>query len=315
MIHTRICDLLEIEYPLFQGGMAWISTGDLAAAVSNGGGLGIIAAMSMDGETLRQEIRRTRTLTNKPFGVNIMLQSPYVQQVAQTVIEERVPVLTTGAGSPAKYMPAWLDAGIKVIPVIASTGMAKRAMRDGASALIAEGCESGGHIGELTTMALLPQVRDVTDLPLLAAGGIADGRGAAAAFMLGAEGIQLGTRFLCATECPVHENYKQQVLKASDIDSIITGKRLGHAVRSLKTPFSRNYWQAECSREISDEQLEALGKDALRLAALEGDEQNGCFMAGQIAGLVKQEQPAAEIIREIFAHMEQVLKGANQWVK
>lgn len=315
MIHTRICDLLHIEYPIFQGAMAWIADAELAAAVSNGGGLGIIAAMSMDGETLRQEIRRIRTLTDKPFGVNIMLKSPHVEEVARTVTEEKVPVLTTGAGDPTKYMKAWLSAGIQVIPVIASVSMAKRAMRAGAAALIAEGGESGGHIGELTTMALVPQVCDIATVPVIAAGGIANGRGAAAALMLGAEGIQLGTRFLLATECGVHANYKQKVQNAGDIDTIVTGKRLGHAVRSLKTPFSRNYIQAEYDRNVTDEYLESLGTDALRRAAVEGDEQNGCFMAGQSAGMVKKEQPAAQIIREIFAEMEQVLAGANKWLK
>jgi enoyl-[acyl-carrier protein] reductase II len=315
MIQTKVCELLQIEYPIFQGGMAWISDGDLAAAVSNGGGLGIIAAMSMDGETLRREIRRTRTLTSKPFGVNIMLMSPHVAEVAHIVIEEQVPVLTTGAGNPAKYMKDWLAAGIQVLPVIASVAMAKLAMRAGATALIAEGCESGGHVGELTTMALVPQVCDIADIPVIAAGGIADGRGAAAVFMLGAEGLQLGTRFLLAAECNVHANYKNLVLKAKDIDTITTGKRLGHPVRSLKTPFSRNYFKAEYDTKITDEQLENLGVGALRLAAIEGDTQNGCFPAGQIAGLVHKEQPAAEIIREIFIDMERVLMEAQQWIK
>lgn len=314
MIRTRVCELLNIEYPIIQGGMAWIANGELAAAVSNGGGLGIISAMNAGGDFLRREIKKARALTDKPFGVNIMLMSPYAGEVAQIVVEERVPVLTTGAGDPGKYMEAWLGAGIQVLPVIASVAMAKRVLRSGATALIAEGGESGGHVGELTTMALVPQICDITELPVIAAGGIADGRGAAAAFMLGAEGLQLGTRFLAATECKVHENYKQLVLKARDIDTITTGKRLGHPVRSLKTPFSRRFFQAEYDPAVTDDQLEALGADSLRKAAIEGDEQNGCFMAGQVAALVNKEQPAAEIIREIFTEMENMLSGADKWI-
>jgi enoyl-[acyl-carrier protein] reductase II len=294
--------------------MAWISDGKLAAAVSNGGGLGIIAAGNAPGSYVREQIHIAASLTNKPFGVNIMLLSPFVDEVAQVVAEEKVSVVTTGAGNPTKYMALWKNAGIHVIPVVPSVSMAKLVTRLGADALIAEGGESGGHIGELTTMVLVPQVCDATDLPVIAAGGIADGRGMAAAFMLGACGVQLGTRFLVAEECSVHPNYKDKILKASDLSTITTGKRLGHPVRSLKTPFSRALFEAEYS-DISDEELELMGTGKLALAARDGDLQNGCFLAGQIAGMVKKEQPAAEIIREICEGAEPLLKGAAAWVK
>ncbi|MBQ9931861.1 MAG: enoyl-[Firmicutes bacterium] len=314
MIRTPLCDILNIEYPVLQGGMAWIADGELAAAVSNGGGLGIIAAGNAPGDYVREEIRKAAALTDKPFGVNIMLLSPFVDEVAQVVAEEKVAVVTTGAGNPSKYMKGWLEAGIKVIPVVPSVAMAKLMTRIGATALIAEGGESGGHVGELTTMVLVPQVCSVTDLPVIAAGGIADGRGVAASFMLGACGVQLGTRFLVAEECNVHPNYKEKVLKANDLATMVTGKRLGHPVRSLKNPFSREYWKAEYS-DMPDEELENLAVGALRLAAKEGDLQKGCFLAGQIAGMVNKEQPAADIIREIMEEAEPVLKGACKWVK
>ncbi|MGI5824190.1 MAG: enoyl-[acyl-carrier-protein] reductase FabK [Bacillota bacterium] len=307
MIKTRICELLNIEYPIFQGGMAWIAESTLAAAVSNAGGLGVIAGMNGDPEYLRAEIRKTKELTSKPFGVNIMLMSPYAEQAAQLVIEEQVPVVTTGAGSPGKFMQAWLAAGIKVVPVVPSVAFAKMAAKQGAAAVIAEGCESGGHIGELTTMTLVPQVCDAVSVPVLAAGGIADGRGVAASMMLGAEGVQLGTRFLVAEECTVHETYKEKVLKAKDIDTIATGKRLGHAVRSLKTPFSREYLRMEYDPNVQAADLEKLGAGALRLAACEGDTQRGCFMAGQSAGMVHKRQTCAEIIAEIFSEAEGIL--------
>jgi enoyl-[acyl-carrier protein] reductase II len=237
MIKTPICDLLGIEYPIIQGGMAWIADADLAGAVSNAGGLGLIAAMSADAEWLRQQIRKAKQITDKPFGVNIMLMSPHADEVARVVIEEGVQVVTTGAGSPVKYMKDWLAAGIKVIPVVPSTAIAKLMERNGASAVVAEGGEAGGHVGDLTTMTLIPQVCDAVNIPVIAAGGIADGRGVAAAFMLGAVGVQLGTRFIASKECNVHTVYKQKVIKAKDIDTIVTGKRLGHPVRCLKTPF------------------------------------------------------------------------------
>ena len=315
MIKTRICDLLGIEYPIFQGGMAWIADGQLAAAVSEAGGLGIISAMNADSEYIRNEIKIARSLTNEPFGVNVMLLSPFADEVAAALAEEKVPVITTGAGNPSKYMKIWNDAGIKVIPVVPSVGMTKLVTRAGAAAVIAEGGESGGHIGELTTMALVPQVCDATHLPVIAAGGIADGRGVAASFMLGAEGVQLGTRFLSAKECSVHPIYKEKIIKAGDLATTTTGKRLGHPVRSLRTTFTREIAKHEFSSEISDDELEQMAVGALRLAAKEGDEKRGCFLAGQIAALVKKEQPAAEIVREIFEEAEVILKGAGKWVK
>lgn len=314
MIRTVLCDLLDIKHPVFQGGMAWISDGKLAAAVSNGGGLGIIAAGNAPADYVRQQIRVAQSLTDKPFGVNIMLLSPFADTVALAVAEEKVAVVTTGAGNPSKYMERWNAAGVKVIPVVASVAMAKLVTRLGAAAVIAEGGESGGHVGDLTTMTLVPQVCDVTDLPVIAAGGIGDGRGIAAAFMLGACGVQMGTRFVVAKECSVHPNYKERVLKATDISTIVTGKRLGHPVRSLKTPFSREYFKAEYSN-ISDEELEAMGAGALRLAVQEGDLNSGCFLCGQIAAMVKKEQSASDIIHEVMEEAEDILKGGCKWVK
>lgn len=314
MIKSEICEMLGIEYPVFQGGMAWIADGKLAAAVSNGGGLGIIAAGNAPGEYVREQVRIAAKLTDKPIGVNIMLMSPYADDVARVVAEERVSVVTTGAGNPSKYMKDWKEAGIKVIPVVASVAMAKLMTRLGASAVIAEGGESGGHVGELTTMVLVPQVCDATPLPVIAAGGIADGRGVAAAFMLGACGVQMGTRFLSAEECTVHPNYKEKVLKAGDLCTMVTGKRLGHPVRSLRTPFAREYSKAEYGG-MPDGQLEEMATGALRRAVQEGDNEKGCFLAGQIAAMVKNEQPAAEIIKEVMDEAEPILLGAPKWVK
>ena len=314
MIRSEICDLLGIEYPVFQGGMAWIADGKLAAAVSNGGGLGIIAAGNAPGEYVKEQIKKARELTEKPIGVNIMLMSPFADEVAKVVTEEKVDVVTTGAGNPSKYINEWKAAGIKVIPVVASVAMAKLMTRLGASAVIAEGGESGGHVGELTTMVLVPQVCDATDLPVIAAGGIADGRGVAAAFMLGACGVQMGTRFLSAEECTIHPEYKQKILKAGDLCTMVTGKRLGHPVRSLRTPFAREYSKAEYGG-MPDDELEALGAGALRRAVQEGDSEKGCFLAGQIAAMVKKEQPAAEKIKEVMEQAEPVLLGASKWVK
>ena len=306
--------MLGIKYPVFQGGMAWIADGKLAAAVSNGGGLGIIAAGNAPADYVQEQIKIAKSLTDKPIGVNIMLMSPYADDVAKVVAENKVEVVTTGAGNPSKYMKSWLDAGIKVIPVVASVAMAKLMTRVGAAALIAEGGESGGHVGELTTIVLVPQVCDATNLPVIAAGGIADGRGVAAAFMLGAQGVQMGTRFLSAYECSVHHTYKEKVLKANDLCTMVTGKRLGHPVRSLRTPFTREYFKAEYST-MSDEELEKLATGALRLAAKEGDVEKGCFLAGQIAAMVKKEQPAAEIIKEVIEEAEPILLRAPQWVE
>ena len=315
MIHTDVCDRIGIEYPIFQGGMAWVSEHVLAAAVSNAGGLGIISAMNAPGEYLRKEIRACREMTDRPFGVNVMLMSPHAPEVAKVILEEKVPVVTTGAGLPGVYMKEWVPAGIKVVPVVPSVAIAKRVAREGATAVIAEGCESGGHVGELTTMALVPQVVDAVDVPVLAAGGIADGRGIAAVFMLGARGVQVGTRFLCANECQVHPNYKKKILAARDIDTVVTGKRLGHPVRCLKNPFARSFGQMEYDSSLTNEEIEAFGAGSLRKAAVEGDMENGSIMAGQIAALVKEEQPAAQIIREMFAQAEQLLAEAAKWVR
>ena len=306
--------MLGIRYPVFQGGMAWIADGKLAAAVSEGGGLGIIGAGNAPASFVREQIQVVRSLTDKPFGVNIMLLSPFADEVAACVAEEKVPVVTTGAGNPSKYMKSWLDAGIKVIPIVPSVAMAKLVTRLGASAVIAEGGESGGHVGELTTMVLVPLIKDATDLPVIAAGGIADGRGVAASFMLGACGVQMGTRFLSAEECNIHPTYKEKIVKANDLCTMVTGKKLGHPVRSLRTNFSRNYFNAEYGG-MPDEELEALGSGALRLAVQEGDLQNGCFLSGQIAAMVNKVQPAADIVREVMEEAEPILKGAAEWVK
>lgn len=314
MIKSDICTMLGIEYPVLQGGMAWIADGRLAAAVSNGGGLGIIAAGNAPGEAVRAQIQLAKQLTDQPIGVNVMLLSPFAEEVARVVAEERVAVVTTGAGNPAPYIKAWLAAGIRVIPVVASVAMAKLMTRLGASALIAEGGESGGHIGELTTMVLVPQICDATPLPVIAAGGIADGRGVAAALMLGAQGVQMGTRFLSAEECTIHPVYKEKILKAGDLCTMVTGRRLGHPVRSLRTKFARAYAKAEYGG-MSDEELEALARGALRLAVQEGDAENGCFLSGQIAAMVKKEQPAAEIVREVMEEAEPLLLGASRWVR
>ncbi len=313
MIRTTICEMLGIDYPVFQGGMAWIADGRLAAAVSESGGLGIIAAGNASGDYVREQIRIARGITGKPIGVNIMLLSPHADEVARVVIEEKVDVVTTGAGNPSAYIKEWIAAGIKVIPVVASVGMARLMARLGASALIAEGGESGGHVGELTTMVLVPQVCDAVELPIIAAGGIADGRGAAAAFMLGAQGVQMGTRFLSANECTIHPVYKEKILKASDLCTMVTGKRTGHPVRSLRTEFSRAYSSAEYAG-ASDESLKEMASGAFRLAVQEGDTQKGCFLSGQVAAMVKKEQPAAEIVKEVMEEAESILLGAAKWI-
>ena len=311
MISTIVNESLGLAFPLFQGGMAWIADGKLAAAVSEAGGLGIISAMA-GGDYLRGQIKIARELTKKPIGVNLMLQSNTADEAAQIIIDEGVEVVTTGAGMPTKYMPAWLDADIKVIPVIASVAMAVRMEKLGAFAVVAEGQESGGHIGELTTMALVPQVVDAVSIPVIAAGGIADGRGVAASFMLGAKGVQLGTRFLVAKECGVHHNYKQMVLDANDTSTITTGRRFGgNTCRQLKNQFSRNFIKVEYAPESTAETVADLGVGALRRAAIDGDTKTGCFLAGQISGMVKTEQTASEIINEIFAEAEQLLSGTK----
>ena len=295
---------------MFQGAMAWISDAQLAAAVSEAGGLGIIAAGHAPGDYVREQIQKAKSLTNNPFGVNIMLMSPHADEVAIVLSEERVEVIVTGAGNPIKYMKMWQYS--KVIPVVASTALAKMMARSGAFAIIAEGSESGGHIGELSTMALVPQVCDVVDIPVIAAGGIGDGRGVVSAFMLGASAIQVGTRFLLAKECSVHPQYKELILKAKDIDTIATGKRLGHPVRALKTPFSREFAAKEYDSSVSNEELEAFGAGALKRAAVDGDVASGCFMAGQISGMFKKEQTSKEIIAEMFDQAEGLIK---RWAK
>ena len=316
MISTVIDKSLGLEFPIFQGGMAWVADASLAAGVSNAGGLGIIAAMNSNGEQLREEIRKCKEMTDKPFGVNIMLMSPFADEVADVVIEEGVKVITTGAGNPGKYMKKWLEADIKVIPVIPSVALARKMEKAGAFAVIAEGGESGGHVGDLTTMALVPQVVDAVSIPVIAAGGIADGRQVAAAFMLGAVGVQVGTRFLVAEECTISQEYKDRVLKAKDIDTVVTGKRLGHPVRSIRNSFTREYTKAEYnSSEVSDEELENMGLGRLRMAVKDGDVSNGTVLAGQVASMVKKEQPAREIITEMFEQAEEVLNGATKWVK
>lgn len=313
---SPLTTLLGIEYPILQGGMAWIADGNLAAAVSKGGGLGIIAAMNADATYLKEQISILRSKTDKPFGVNIMLQSPYASEAAQVVIDEKVPVVTTGAGIPSSYMPAWLAAQIKVIPVVASVDSARLMERLGATAVIAEGAEAGGHIGELGSIALWPLVSQSIGIPLIAAGGIADGRGLAAAFLLGAQGAQMGTRFLLAEECNIHPNYVEMVQKAKDISTIVTGRRFGGgAVRALKNPFTRNFLKEEYAPDADPKRIAALGSGALRLAVINGDKTHGCFMAGQVAGLINTVEPAAEICSKICQEAAQILKGAEKWVK
>ena len=310
MIKSRICDMLGIQYPVFQGGMAWVADASLASAVSNAGGLGLISSINAGTEAVRNEIRKCRELTDKPFGVNIMLQAPNADEIAQMVVEEGVKILTTGAGSPAKYMETWKAAGIKVIPVVASVALALKMQAAGADAVVAEGAESGGHVGELHTMALIPQVVDALDIPVIAAGGICDGRGAAAAFMLGAEAVQVGTRFLVAEECTVHQAYKEKILKASDISTIVTGKTLGHPVRSIKTPFSKKFAKMEADPSTSPEEILAFGSGALRKAVQEGDP-DGTYMAGECAGMVKKIEPAKTIVEDLILGAEAVISNFN----
>jgi enoyl-[acyl-carrier protein] reductase II len=304
---TRLTELVGITYPIFQGGMAWVAEHRLAAAVSNAGGLGIIAAANAPSEVILNEIKECQKLTNNPFAVNIMLLSDNVDEVAQMVIDEGVKVVTTGAGNPGKYMQKWKDAGIVVIPVVASSALAIMMERAGADAVIAEGCEAGGHIGELTTMALIPQIVDSVKIPVIAAGGVADSRGVVAAFALGADAVQVGTRFLVAKECRAHANYKAKVIKAKDIETDVTGRASGHPVRSLRNKLTRQYKKFE-KEGMSQEELNAMGVGALRLAVIEGDVVKGTVMAGQIAGLVKKEQTCNEIIQELFNGVPSVLE-------
>ena len=307
MFKTKICELCGIEYPIFQGGMAWVSDYRLASAVSEAGGLGIIAAGHLAPEEVREQIRKTRERTSKPFGVNIMLMSPYVDDIMRVVVEEKVAVVTTGAGNPGKYVKMLKEAGIRVIPVVASVALAQRMQREGVDAVIAEGMESGGHIGEITTMALVPQVVDAVDIPVIAAGGIGDARGFLAALMLGAEGVQIGTRFALSKECAVHENWKKLYIKARDRDTVVTGRSTGHPVRVIKNKLSRKFEQLE-KQGAPKEELERLGAGALKAAAIEGDVEWGSVMAGQIVGMLKEEKSVKEIIDEIINGAQQLLK-------
>ncbi len=303
---TRICKMLGIKYPVFQGGMAWVATAELAAAVSNGGGLGIIAAGGAPAEAVREQIKKCRALTDKPFGVNVMLMSPFADEVMQVIIEEKPAVVATGAGNPGKYMEALKNAGIKVCPVVASVAMAKKMEKDGADAVIAEGTEAGGHIGELTTMVLVPQVADAVDIPVIAAGGFADKRGMVAAMALGAEGIQVGTRFICSDECIAHDNYKQAVIKAKDRDAVVTGRSTGAPVRALKNKLTREYIRLE-KEGASAEEIEQLGVGGLRRAFMDGDTQTGSLMAGQSAAMVDKIEPCADIIKSYFEDIDAIL--------
>ena len=306
MFKSIICKLLGIKYPLIQGGMAWIADAELASAVSNAGALGVIAAGYAPGEWIREEIRKTRRLTEKPFGLNIMLLNPNADEIARIAVQEKVKVVITGAGNPGKYVQMWKENNILVFPVVPSVALAVRMERAGADAVIAEGGEAGGHVGELTTMSLIPQVTDAINIPVLAAGGIADGRGLAAAWMLGASGIQIGTRFLVAYECNVHKNYKQKILAAKDTSTIVTGRPTGHPVRIIKNRLARDFQQLE-KRNASLEEYEELGKGSLYRSAREGDMDYGSIMAGQSAGLVKKEQTCKEIIEEIFLEAEKII--------
>lgn len=300
---NRICELLGIEYPIIQGGMAWVATAELAAAVSNAGGLGLIAAGGAPADVVREQIKKARTLTDKPFGVNVMLMSPFSDEVMEVVIEEKPAVVATGAGNPGKYIERLKEAGIKIMPVIASVAMAKRMEKAGADAVIAEGTEAGGHIGELTTMVLTPQVVDAVSIPVVSAGGYADSRGTKAAFALGADGIQVGTRFICSTECIAHENYKNAVLKAKDRDAVVTGRSTGAPVRALKNKLTKEYQRLE-KEGASAEEIEALGVGGLRRAFQDGDIENGSLMAGQSAAMVHEIQPCAEIVKDYFKDVE-----------
>ncbi len=299
---NRICELLGIEYPIIQGGMAWVATAELAAAVSNAGGVGLIAAGSAPADWVREQISLARSLTDKPFGVNVMLMSPYAAEVMAVLIEEKVAVVTTGAGNPGQYIPALKEAGIVVIPVIPSVALAQRMEKAGADAVIAEGCEAGGHIGELTTMTLIPMVVDGVNIPVIAAGGVADRRGVAAAFALGAEGVQVGTRFLCSEECTVHQNYKDAVVAAKDRDAVVTGRFTGHPVRTLKNKLTKTMDKIEKEGDL--EAFEALGAGALKAAVVDGDTQMGSVMAGQSAGLIHDIKPCSEIVKDLFGGIE-----------
>lgn len=314
MFKTSICDVLGIKYPILQGGMAWVATAELAAAVSNAGGLGIIGAGNAPGDFVRNEIRKAKKLTDKPFGVNIMLLSPFVEEVIDIVYEERVPVITTGAGNPGKYIARFKEIGTKIIPVVPAVALAKKMEQEGVDAVIAEGTESGGHVGELTTMALVPQVVDAVNIPVIAAGGIADGRGLLSALALGAQGVQLGTIFVCAAECTAHDNYKQAIVKAGDRGTVVTGRITGHPVRILKNKLAREFEKLEKANAGADE-YEKLGVGRLKAAVVDGDADHGSVMAGQISGLVKGIKPAKEIIEDIIKEAHEVLNTVSTLAK
>lgn len=309
-MNTNICEMLNIKYPIFQGGMAWVAEHNLVSAVSNAGGIGVIAAGGAPVEYVRDEIRKTRELTDKPFGVNIMMLSPSAEEIAYMVAEEKVNVVTTGAGNSEKYFEMWKEKGIKIIPVVASVALAKRVAKRGVDAVIAEGCESGGHIGSSTTMTLVPQVVDAVDIPVIAAGGIGDGRGMAAAFMLGATAVQIGTRFLVADECIIHDNYKEKVINAKDIDSVVTGTTTGHPVRVLRNKMTKEYIRLE-HNGVGYEELERMTLGSLRKAVIDGDKDNGSFMAGQIAGLISKRQSCEQIITEIVSEADKLLRNGD----
>ncbi len=312
MFETEVCKILNIKYPILQGGMAWVATAELAAAVSNAGGLGIIGAGNAPAEVVRSEIKKAKELTEKPFGLNVYYMSPFVEEIIDLVVEERVPVITTGAGNPGKHIDKLKRVGTKVIPVVSSVALAKRLNRLGVDAFIAEGMECGGHIGELTSMALVPQIVDAVDVPVIAAGGIGDGRGMVAAFALGAKGVQLGTRFVCAEECKVHKNYKEALLKARDRDTVVTGSSTGHPVRVLKNKLARKFLEME-KQGVPPEELEKLGTGKLRDAVIEGDVVYGSLMAGQVAGMISKIQPAREIIEEIISEASMIIKKLSEY--
>ncbi|MGM0396090.1 MAG: enoyl-[acyl-carrier-protein] reductase FabK [Bacillota bacterium] len=310
MFDSRLKELLGIKYPIFQGGMAWVATSELAAAVSEAGGLGIIAAGNAPGDYVRNEIRKLKTMTDKPFGVNIMLLSPFVEDIVDIVCDEKVPVVTTGAGNPGKFLQRFREQNIKVIPVVPTVSLAKRLEKQGVDALIAEGTEAGGHIGELTTMALVPQVCDAVSIPVIAAGGIADGRGVVAALALGANGVQLGTRFVCSTEAKVHQNYKDKLINAKDRDALVTGRSTGHPVRVIRNQFTREFMELE-KTGATVEELERMGAGRLRLAVVEGDVDKGSVMSGQIVGMIRDIKPCSEIIEQLIDEAKRVLGSLN----
>lgn len=311
-MQTELTRLLGIQYPIIQGGMAWVAECHLAAAVSEAGGLGIIGAANAPADWVRDQIRETKKLTDKPFGVNVMLMSPYAEEVAKVVAEEGVAAVTTGAGNPEKFMELWKEKNIKVIPVVASVALAKRMERCGADAVVAEGCESGGHVGESTTMTLVPQVVDAVNIPVIAAGGIADGRGIAAAFMLGAKGVQMGTRFVVTKECQVHSNYKERIIKAKDIDTRVTGRSTGHPVRTLRNAMTKKYLEME-KNGASLEELEYLTLGALKKAVVDGDTQDGSVMSGQIAGMIKEELSCKEVMDQLVEETDVLMKGTDHY--